>query len=147
MTVGSHRVKRYHLNVADSAIEPGIEEAAYTFLPQLLATDESTPAVAVSVLHRGAQAAYLLCYSWMWDNVLELHTAVAGIPLLGSPDSDPQHFVHLEKPWIGCVWELAAIANEPSAWVRHMIAPPTPDLEGYLLDARAPGPIGSEAPY
>lgn len=147
MTVGGHRVKRYHLNVADCAIEPEIEQAAYAFLPQLLATDDSTPAVAVSVLHRGEQASYLLCYSWVWDNVLELHSAVAGIPLLGSPDSDPRHFVHLQKPWMGCVWELAAIANEPSAWVRHMITPSTPDVEGYLLDSRAPGPVGSEAPF
>jgi hypothetical protein len=78
----------------------------------------------------------------VWDNVLECHAAVAGVPFLGCSDEDPTNFTELAKPWIGCVWELPAIEHERSAWVRHMLAPDRPDLSAYLDDVPAEGMFG-----
>jgi hypothetical protein len=38
-------------------------------------------------------------------------SAVAGQPVIGCVDVD--HFSELDKPWIGCVWELAMLEHEP----------------------------------
>ena len=63
-------------------------------------------------------------------------------PELGCPDDDPAHFVVLDRPWIGCVWELPPIAHERDAWVRHMLVPDKPDLHAYLADAMPDGLTG-----
>lgn len=139
--VGRH-IKHYHVNTVDAEIEPEIQEAAYAFLPKLLAELDETPPAAVVVLHRSKDGAYLNAYSWVWDNVIEAHTSAAGVPFLGCPDTDPTHFTPLAKPWIGCVWELPPLEHERSAWVRHMLAPERPDLEAYLADRLPEGRIG-----
>ncbi len=82
-----------------------------------------------------------LAYSWVWDNVLEYHTAAAGVPFLGCPDEDPTHFIELERPWIGCVWELAPLEHERAAWVKHLLSG-APDLAAYLADTCRPQPAG-----
>ncbi|MEP7026911.1 MAG: hypothetical protein ABJB47_24500 [Actinomycetota bacterium] len=134
------QVKRYHVSTADAAIEAGIQRAAGEFLPRLLpAPDGETPPASFTVLHRGAGAAYLCAYSWVWGNVIECRTAAAGVPFLGCPDEDPEHFTELARPWIGCVWELAPLGHERAAWVRHVLAPDAPDLPGYLADVLTDG--------
>ncbi|WP_422739918.1 hypothetical protein ACN263_12240 [Micromonospora sp. WMMD729] len=101
------------------------------------------PAAGWVVLHRGADTgACLLAYTWMWDNAVQVHIAVAGQPALDCPDDDPTHFVELGRREVGCVWELAVLEHERAAWVRHLLTPDDPDLAGYLRDARAEGPVG-----
>jgi hypothetical protein len=141
--VAGRRVKRYHVNTSDGEIEQAIQQAAYGFLPGLLAESDGTPPAAFVVLHRGQDAAYLNAYSWVWDNVLECHTAAAGIPFLGCEDDDPTNFKELAKSWIGCVWELPPLGHERSAWVRHMLAPDQPDLTSYLTDVLPEGMVGA----
>jgi hypothetical protein len=132
---GGRRVKPYHVGVSDVPIERQVLDAAEAFLPRLVApTDEHTPPAAFAIVHRGSDATYLNVYSWVWENVIECRTAAAGSPFLGCPDSDPTRFVVLDRPWIGCVWELGPFEHERSAWVRHILAPEEPDLEGYLAD-------------
>lgn len=132
---GGRRIKTYHLGVKPGPIDPEVLAAAEAFLPRLVAPpDGTTPPAAFAIIHRGSDAAYLNVYSWVWDNVLECHTAAAGIPFLGCPDTDITNFVPLERPWIGCVWELGPFEHERSAWVRHMLMPDAPDLEAYLAD-------------
>jgi hypothetical protein len=95
------------------------------------------------VLHRGADTgAYLLAYSWFFDNVVEARIAVAGQPAVGSPDDDPTHFTDMRRPGVGCVWELGVLEHERAAWIRHVLAPDRPDLDGWLADTRAEGPVG-----
>src|SRR6478736_3576102 len=102
----------------------------------------TAPATFV-VLHRGGDdGAYLNAYSWVWDNVLHFRGAAAGQPVLGCPDQDPTHFITPDLPWIGCVWELPPILHERDAWVRHMLAPDTPDLDAYLADSLPEGTTG-----
>jgi hypothetical protein len=49
----------------------------------------------------------------------------------------------LDRPWIGCVWELPPIQHERDAWVRHMLLPVEPHLAGYLSDAMPGGTTGT----
>jgi hypothetical protein len=141
---GGRWVKRYHIGGTGGRIPEGIQEAAYSFLPQLLPKpDAETPPGGWAVLHKGAGIpAYLIAYSWTWGNVVECRAAAAGIPELGSEDENPENFTVLDRPWVGCVWELAPFGHEVSAWVRHVLRPGTPDLDGYLADVLPEGSTG-----
>ncbi|PZF98159.1 hypothetical protein [Micromonospora deserti] len=143
--VTGRRLKRYHIDQPDRPIEPEVERAAYAVLPRLIpaARGDATPPGGWVVLHRGADTgAYLLAYSWVWDNVVEVRIAAAGQPALDCPDDDPTHFVDLNRPWMGCIWELGVLEHERAAWARHVLAPDRPDLAGYLAETRAEGPVG-----
>lgn len=140
--IGGRQIKRYHVSVVDAPVEQEIREAAEAFVPSLLPPADDTPPASFLVLHRGVDAAYLLVYSWVWDNVLHCQTASAGSSFLGSADGDLTRFREVPRPWIGCVWELPALTHEPAAWVRHMLKPPAPDLPGYLADTLQPGLVG-----
>ncbi|MEV0971462.1 hypothetical protein [Microtetraspora glauca] len=143
VVVGGRPYKRYHVDLPGHEIEPEVEKAAYEFLPRLVPMPADDSPAGWIVLHRGADTgAYLLAYTWAWDNVVEVHTAAAGQPAVGCPDEDPSHFVPETRRWAGCVWELPALEYERAAWVRHMFVPNTPDLDGYLADSRSEGPVG-----
>jgi hypothetical protein len=137
-------VKRYHVTPDPGGIEPEVAKAAYAMLPALLPEPDGTPAAGFTVVHRGVSdgSAYVVAYSWVWDNVLHCRSAAAAQPALGCPDDDMTNFVALDRPWIGCVWELAPIAHERDAWVRHMLVPDTPDLAAYLADCLPDGTTG-----
>ncbi|QGN48740.1 hypothetical protein ACN26Y_22200 [Micromonospora sp. WMMD558] len=145
ITVAGRRVKRYHIDQPERPLEPEVERAAYAFLPRLLppAGADGTPPVSWVVLHRGADTgAYLLAYTWFFDNVVEAHVAEAGQPAIGCPDDDPTHFVEMRRPVVGCVWELGMLEHERAAWIRHVLAPDRPDVEAYVADTRAEGTVG-----
>lgn len=142
--VAGRWVKRYDISSADGQIAEGIQKAAYDFLPRLLpAPDGEAPPAGWVVLHKGAAIpAYLVAYSWTWGNVVECRAAVAGIPELGCDDENPENFMVLDRPWMGCVWELAPLGHERSAWIRHVLQPDEPDLRGYLADTLPDGSTG-----
>src|SRR5512146_1603811 len=143
---GGRHYKRYYVTSAAAAIIPDVEKAALALLPDLVPEMDGTPPAGFVVLHRGGDgAAYLNAYTWVWDNVLHMRGAAAAQPALGCPDADAAHFITLDRPWIGCVWELPPIQHERDAWVRHMLVPDAPDLPGYLCDtmaAETTGPLG-----
>jgi hypothetical protein len=141
--IGGRQVKRYHVSVFESPIEGEIQAAAEALAPALYPPVDDTPPASFLILHRGQDAAYLLVYSWVWDNVLHCRTASAGSSFLGSCDGDLLDFHEIAQPWIGCVWELPALRHEPGAWVRHMLRPDVPDLAGYLADSLQPGLVGA----
>lgn len=138
--VGGRRYKRYYVTSAAAVITPEVEKAALALLPELAPETDGTPPAGFVVLHRGGDgAAYLNAYTWVWDNVLHMRGAAAAQRALGCPDEDPTHFMALDRPWIGCVWELPPIQHERDAWVRHMLVSDVADLAGYLADTM-PGP-------
>lgn len=145
--VAGREVKRYHVAAIGTEIDDGIQRAAYGLLPKLLPPpDGEAPPASFVVLHRGSgPAAYLCAYSWVWGNVIEARTAAAGVPFLGCEDEDPENFRPLDRRWIGCVWELAPFEHERSAWVRHVLTPAEPDLDGYLADVAPDGMTGGPA--
>jgi hypothetical protein len=137
------RVKRYHVTGQGEPIETEIEAAAFTFLVSMLPeVDDETPPAAFAILHRNGQGAFLDSFSWVWGNVIESRTAVAGVPSLGCEDDDPTRFTLLDRHWIGCVWELAPFGHERSAWIRHVLEPDVPDPDGYLADTFPEGSTG-----
>jgi hypothetical protein len=142
--VAGRAVKRYHVTSDPGGIEPDVAKAAYDALPALLPETDGTPPAAFTVVHRsiGDGSAYIVAYSWVWDNVLHVRSAAAAQPALDCPDDDMTHFVVFGRPWIGCVWELAPIAHERRAWVRHMLVPDEPDLDAYLADYLPDGTTG-----
>jgi hypothetical protein len=140
VAIGGRQVKRYHVSI-EPDIEVGVQKAAYDFLPRLLPAPElDTPPASFIIVHRGAgSAAYLNAYSWVWGNVIECKIAAAGVPFLGCPDEDPEHFTELTRPWFGCVWELAPLGHERAAWIRHVLSPERPQLDAYLADVLPDG--------
>ena len=105
--------------------------------------DRDRPARLRRTLHRGADTgAYLVAYSWVWDNVVEVHSYAAGQPALDCPDLDPTNFVEVARSWAGCVWEFAVLEHERSAWARHVLSPEVPDLGAYLFDTVPNGLVG-----
>jgi hypothetical protein len=136
--IAGRAVKRYYVFPDSIGIEPEIEKAALDILPELFPEPDQTPAATFMVLHRGGNgAAYLNAYNWVWDNVLHMSGAAAAEPALNCPDDDPTNFMVLDSKWIGCVYELPPLVHERDAWVRHVLAPDQPDLDGYLADSMA----------
>jgi hypothetical protein len=141
--VAGRIVKRYHVTPRPEDIDPAVEQAALAFVPALLPEPDGTPPATFAVIHLGRDnAAYVNAYSWVWDNVLHDRAAAAGQPAVGCADDDPTHFTAVDRPWIGCVFELPPIAHERDAWVRHMLAPDKPDLAAYLADSMPDGMTG-----
>jgi hypothetical protein len=142
--VGGRHYKRYYVTTEVAVITPEVEKAALSALPKLLPEIDGTPPAGFVVLHRGGNgAAYLNAYTWVWDNVLHMRGAAAAEAALGCPDEDPTHFILLDRPWIGCVWELPPIQYERDAWVRYMLMPDVTDLDGYLGDTMPGGTTGT----
>ena len=76
IVVGGRPYKRYHVDRPERPIEPEVEKAAYEFLPRLVPAPAADSPAGWIVLHRGADTgAYLLAYTWAWDNVVDVRTA------------------------------------------------------------------------
>lgn len=142
--VAGRSIKRYFVTDDPAGIDPKIEEAAFAMLPKLLPSEpDPTPPATFTVLHQGYDGGvYLDAFSWVWVNVLHMRFAAAAQPALDCPDDDPTHFVVIDRPWIGCVYEFPPIQHERDAWVRHMLVPDQPDLTAYLADVMADGTTG-----
>jgi hypothetical protein len=142
-TIADRRFKRYHVNGDGSEIDLAVQAAAYAFVPKLLPDfDDGTEPAGFIVLHQGANGVYLNVYSWVWDNVVHARAAAAGEPCFGCEPGNLTDFREIDRPLVGCTWELAALAHEPAAWVRHVAGAESPDVHGYLADVLADGPVG-----
>ena len=145
--VNGWQIKPYHVTLARNTthtIAPDVVASARELTAKLLpAPDGEMPPIGWTVLHEGGNGAMYLCvYAWTWGNVVEVHTAAAAEPALGTPDDDPTNFAVNERSFAGCVWELPVLTHERTAWVRWMYVPELPDPTGYLADRRPDGPIG-----
>ncbi|MQS14990.1 hypothetical protein F7Q99_22680 [Streptomyces kaniharaensis] len=141
--IDGRQLKPYHITrAADRPLAAELVAAAYETAAKMLPERDDTPPGGWLVLHEGQGALYLCVYAWVWDNVVHARVAAAGEPFLGCPDDDLKHWTINSTPYVGCVWELPTMEHERRAWVRHMLAPDTPDLSGYLADRLPDGPIG-----
>ena len=143
-SIGGYQLKRYHIDQIEQPLTAAVVDAAYAAVETVIPpVDVGTPPCGWVVVHRGAgTGAYALVYTWTWDNVVEVHSAAAGQPVIGCTDDDPTNFVALHKTWIGCVWELAVLEHERAAWVRHVLDEDPPDIEGYLKDSYNAATVG-----
>jgi hypothetical protein len=138
LAVRGWHVKRYEITVDGQPIPADVVRAADTTTGELLPHEppaDNTPLAAFSVLHRGQDAVWLNAYAWC-------HEAIAWCRVASAPLDDPTGFEPVAEPLIGCVWELAVLVHERSAWVRHALEPQRPDLDGYLADVRREGAVG-----
>ena len=142
---GGWTIKRYELTLDGAPVDAEVRAAAERVLPSLLpagldnqalaGVGDGTPRCGFSVLHQGKQAIWLNVNSWCYGDAV--HTRLASAPL-----AEPTGFAVVTEPLIGCVWELAAHVHERSAWVRRVLTPDTPDVDGYLMDVLPAGPVG-----
>lgn len=84
---------------------------------------------AFAILHEGREGTFLVLCWWGGENMLYrrvwLRTAFDG------------HFDDIsDTQVVACVWELAVIEHERTAWLRHVLMQPqSPDTEAYLYDS------------
>ena len=142
ITIAERRFKRYHVTTDGSEIPREIQEAAYGFVPNLLPPLDDTEPAGFIVLHAGPTSVSLTVHSWVAHNVLHTRRAVAGEPCAGGTLGDLTWFATVEQPLVGSTWELAPLAHEPAAWIRHVVDAEVPDLHAYLADLLPDGPVG-----
>ncbi|MGP4100866.1 hypothetical protein [Nonomuraea sp. KM90] len=91
------------------------------------------PGVGFLIVHRGAEALWVLVCWWEGDILYERLWRA-------DPGTTELRPVPPEGP-TACVWELQAIDHERRAWIRYVLEhPAAPDLAGYLTS----GPAGGE---
>jgi hypothetical protein len=88
-----------------------------------------THAAGSLIVHRGADATFVILDWWVGTNMLRHHVWAA-------PNHDETAFESLAGTDIAmCVWELAVIQHERAAWLRHVFTPSgSGDLAAYLAD-------------
>ncbi|MFI9100411.1 hypothetical protein ACIGXA_07780 [Streptomyces fildesensis] len=87
------------------------------------------PSHAFSVVHEDEDACYVVVGWWSRNRVI-LHTRtwLADWDALSTPVEAPAYAT-------ACIWEMAAMAHERDAWVRHVVVPERPDFPAYLASA------------
>lgn len=88
------------------------------------------PSCAFSVVHEDEDGCYVVV-GWWSRNRLIMHSRTW---LSDWAELDPQP---APAAATACVWELAAMAHERDAWVRHVVVREQPDVAGYLADTMA----------
>lgn len=76
------------------------------------------------IAHVGDEAVWLLVDWWISGGIVCQR-------MLSAPLAQPDRFTPVTAPALACVWELAVIAHERDAWVRHMLTE-RPDADAYL---------------
>ena len=85
------------------------------------------------IVHVGEEAVWLLVDWWITGGIVCQR-------MLSAPLARPTQFEPVAAPALACVWELAVIAHERDAWIRHMLRE-APDAQGYLDDQMAPASL------
>jgi hypothetical protein len=135
--VGEWVLKGYHLTLDGAEIAPATADAAVQHLGTLVEPPlEGEPSHGFYVLHHGEDALWLIVWTWRYSDIVTVACSRAALDA-------PTAFSHLEEPLAGCVWELAALVHERSAWVRHTLQATSPDLSAYLVDVLPEGPVGA----
>lgn len=81
------------------------------------------------IVHQGRDAIFAVLESWIDENILRHALWIA-------PLTDPTRFEPADQSGLNvCVWELAVLAHEREAWLRHMLTPrATQNRATYLAD-------------
>lgn len=105
--------------------------AAMRAVLQKEAAHERSHDLGFGIVHVGEEAVWLLLDWWMTGGIVCQR-------MLSAPLAQPDAFTPATEPALACVWELAVIAHERNAWVRHMLTP-EPDARAYLSDVLPAG--------
>ncbi|MFD8081697.1 hypothetical protein ACFV4F_08360 [Kitasatospora sp. NPDC059722] len=121
------RVKRYGISATRPRPPAHVIEAARRAVERSL--PEAYPealSCAFSVLHEDEDGCYVVV-AWWSPNRLILHSRT-----WISAWADPADWRPAPGAATACIWELVAMGAERDAWVRHVVRPDVPDLDGYL---------------
>lgn len=126
---GAWALKVHSLSVDGEPVDAAILDAALVASDGIVGTrPPDAVGVGYAVVHRGAEAVWLIVGTWHGDYVRqETHAA---------PLDDPAAFAL--QPAGGptmCVWELEVIDFERRSFTRHVLVPETPARESYLADS------------
>lgn len=126
---GGWRLKRYEIVLGDGPLDEGVfagaDDLALGALP-VPGETERRPGVGFMILHQGRGASYVVLGWWDNENELPLRVWVRG--------ADDAGWREAAGPESVCVWDLRVLHHERGAYVRHVLAPETPDVEGYVAD-------------
>lgn len=95
------------------------------------ASDDRSHGLGFCIVHIGEEAVWLLLDWWIAGGIVCQR-------MLSAPLAQPTQFAPVSTPALACVWELAVIAHERDAWVRHMLTA-RPDAPAYLNDVLPAG--------
>jgi hypothetical protein len=108
-------------------VEAALAAAAHR-LPQP-PLSESRYGVGFLGIHDGRDGNFVFVDWWERENELHHHV------FLSSPDEPGELRAAAEADPIACAWDLAVIAHERDAWVRHVLANAGgPSMADYLAD-------------
>jgi len=128
------RIKRYSIAYqrarARRELVTAAEAAAASILPDPAVT-RTRYGVGFLGVHDGRTGNFVFVDWWAQENELHHH-------VLFSPADTPAELRRQSglDP-IACVWDLAVVGHERAAWVRHVLAAPSPDVDAYLADTIA----------
>lgn len=124
-TIGALAVKVYHIGArppSDALVQAARNEAAR--MDQAAMTEGEAHGLGFVVIHEGEAGTWLLMDWWAHGDIL-----CQRLSLGRGLDFEPVD----DRPLSACVWELAVISHERTAWLRHMMGGAA-DPEGYLSD-------------
>jgi hypothetical protein len=128
---GDWRLKEYSIAHGRDRARPELVAAAESVATGVLpspAVSRTRYGVGFLGIHDGRGGNFVFVDWWEQENELHHHvffsTSDEPAALRAWTPDDP----------IACVWDLSVVAHERRAWVRHVLAAPEPDLDGYLAD-------------
>jgi hypothetical protein len=128
---GEWRIKRYGISYGRPTVRAELAAAAEAAAERVLPSPAVTPTrygVGFLGVHDGRGGNFVYVDWWERENELHHH-------LFFSNADDPGELrAATPDDAVACVWDLAVIGHERDAWVRHVLVPAVPDLDGYLAD-------------
>lgn len=128
-----HAIKTYGIhsdpNWASPILSDAIIDSVRAVMQNVLAQhacDNRSHGLGFCIVHIGEEAVWLLLDWWISGGIVCQR-------MLSAPLAQPTMFTPVSTPALACVWELAVIAHERDAWVRHMLTT-SPDSPAYLND-------------
>ena len=126
------RIKVYGIAYDRKAPRSELVDAATAVAFEVLPTppaSETRYAVGFLGVHDGRGENFVFVDWWEHENELHHH-------VFFSPSAEPAGLrPAVDGDPIACVWDLAVVAHERDAWVRHVLASEAgPDFDAYLAD-------------
>ena len=146
ITVDGRHLKRYHVDQPERLIEPEVEKAAYDLAAGVAGRRRRRrhPGRRVGGAAPGRDTgAYLLAYTWVWDNALEVRVAAAGQPALDCPDHVPStSSTSVARPWAASgSWRCWSTNGPPGSGTCLRRRAPPDWISARHASGRAGGPL------
>lgn len=126
--VGEWKVKIHTISINSEFPSQRLIAAATANLSDWLAESKFTHyRIAILIVHEGREGNFVSLGWWVDECMLRLYVRF-------SPADAPERFESFEQNTVvGCIWELAVVCHERTAWTKHILQKPdSPDFQAYL---------------